>query len=198
MNYYELVKEFHLAFGQPVATERIRLADKRHELRMKLIRKEWIETLKAINKEDDEQILDGFIDLVYVVTGYRVEGGLGRTGIELGDHDGIAYSLSEHIGQIDVVHFIHESINRIDHHLEMIQDYIISWACRFIDLEVFEKAFLEVHKSNMAKIWSQVEAFQQREYNRKEIAWNQYIVTRDDGKIMKPPSWKAPNLKQFL
>jgi len=213
MNYYNLVKEFAITFGQPVAAKRTRLTEERHQLRMRLIREEWIETLKASRKGDREDMLDGLVDLMYVVTGYRVEAGYGSVEKEVMDHDGLFYTIAEHIGQIDV-HYYHiesdTSAERfIKERLEMIQDYVLTAACRMVDQQVFEKAFLEVHAANMAKLWTMDEMSiyelthrgDENAYTFKEVEYKgakMFVATRPDGKIMKPPSWTPPNIKQFI
>ena len=64
----------------------------------------------------------------------------------------------------------------------------------------FQEAFAEVHRSNMTKLWSpgqQIPAASSHfitEHSSK--GW--MIVKRADGKILKPPGWKAPNLTPFV
>lgn len=71
-----------------------------------------------------------------------------------------------------------------------------------------EAAFAEVHRSNMAKLWTAEEVDKEVKmrgeyYNGWTFSVNpniqpKVIAYRTDGKIMKPPSWETPNLKQFL
>ena len=64
----------------------------------------------------------------------------------------------------------------------------------------FMDAFAEVHRTNMAKGWSDndllsispTEKFLY--FKRPPVV----IVKRQDGKILKPPSWKKPNLVPFI
>lgn len=46
--------------------------------------------------------------------------------------------------------------------------------------EIYDDAFNEVHRSNMAKLV------------------DGKVLRRDDGKVMKPEGWMPPNLSQFL
>jgi len=46
--------------------------------------------------------------------------------------------------------------------------------------DVYDDAFNEVHRSNMAKLV------------------DGKVLRRDDGKVMKPEGWSPPNLAQFL
>ena len=45
---------------------------------------------------------------------------------------------------------------------------------------IYDKAFPEVHRSNMEKLA------------------DGKVLRRDDGKVMKPEGWQPPNLSQFL
>ena len=45
---------------------------------------------------------------------------------------------------------------------------------------IYDKAFSEVHRSNMEKLA------------------DGKVLRRDDGKVMKPEGWQPPNLSQFL
>ena len=46
--------------------------------------------------------------------------------------------------------------------------------------DVFDDAFSEVHRSNMAKLV------------------DGKVLRREDGKVMKPENWQPPNLSQFI
>ena len=46
--------------------------------------------------------------------------------------------------------------------------------------DIYDDAFAEVHRSNMAKLV------------------DGKVHRRDDGKVMKPEGWQSPNLSQFL
>lgn len=63
--------------------------------------------------------------------------------------------------------------------------------------------FMEVHRSNMTKIWSadEIENVDKNEYNVFPIRgmFMKYVVKRKtDGKIIKPASYSPANLKQFF
>jgi predicted HAD superfamily Cof-like phosphohydrolase len=77
---------------------------------------------------------------------------------------------------------------------------------------LFEKAFAEVHRSNMAKLWTkeEVEVLKAEMDRRETFRFNNdgvqilervaigCVVKDLGGKIMKPPSWTPPNLAQFI
>lgn len=219
MNYYQLVREFHEAFVPEVVTDSpVVLSEERHELRMRLIREEWIETLKAYHyqfhgKCDMEALLDGLCDLVYVFCGYVVEGGMYQYPYENKLHP------SSPLKEIDFVSEIGKGISLID------RDYytpgcsensmantfalIIEFGYYFFGKDSFDKAFEEVHASNMAKLWNQEDIDYYYDNNLVDVIESldiidainnpgHFVAKRKDGNIMKPPSWTPPNLKQFL
>ena len=93
-NSYEKVREFHEAFGHPVAEEPTAIADNRAELRLALILEEAIELAEAagfdtaalqeavskglerIEEPDVVGIADALGDLEYVVNGAALEHGI--------------------------------------------------------------------------------------------------------------------------
>lgn len=65
---------------------------------------------------------------------------------------------------------------------------------------LIEPAFNEVHRSNMAKRWTQAEALARPTGWIMEKVPNSllYVVKDETGKIRKPPSWTPPNLEEYL
>jgi predicted HAD superfamily Cof-like phosphohydrolase len=61
-----------------------------------------------------------------------------------------------------------------------------------------EAAFLEVHRSNMSKLWTQAE---KDAYKDGDMQWtprfDQWIAKRD-GKVIKSPSYSPADLKRFV
>jgi len=70
--------------------------------------------------------------------------------------------------------------------------------------ELLSKAFREVHRSNMSKLWSQKErdehiaARPDTELKFKEAMPGLYIATRTDGKVIKSPGYSPANLKAII
>lgn len=209
MNYYETVKEFHEAFVPDVVPNEPKiLSEERHELRMRLIHEEWIETLKAIRDDDKEQILDGLCDLMYVVTGYAVEAGIFITNFYVENQNpALLTVIGKEMSDLVIAYYGSFSMLNISLSLNLMSDYILSFAS-YLGFFDFEKAFAEVHRSNMAKLWTDEEIesslanpnHKMAGYNFSLVQQepNRYAVTRQDGKVMKPPTWTPPNLKQFL
>lgn len=78
-NYLEKVRDFMIAFGQPVHKEPHIAAKSRGELRIRLIQEELDELKEAFENEDIVEVADALVDLQYVLTGAIHEFGLGKT-----------------------------------------------------------------------------------------------------------------------
>lgn len=65
---------------------------------------------------------------------------------------------------------------------------------------VFDDAFSAVHQSNMSKLWSakEVEGCKENYTFKKTNGATGWVAYRDDGKVMKPPSFRPPDLAQFI
>ena len=77
----------------------------------------------------------------------------------------------------------------------------ISGARLVLDRDVphLHEAFLEVHRTNMAKQWNDISTIDPAIHNARQTGPRQWIVTRkSDGKIIKPPDWKPPELEKFV
>lgn len=69
--------------------------------------------------------------------------------------------------------------------------------------EQVEKAFEEVHKSNLSKLWTAADLdllpqIQPAGDNYIEKRGDRFIVKRADGKVMKSPSYKPADIKSCL
>jgi len=68
-NSLELVKEFHLTYGQPVLPTPKVDDDKVNELRVRLLQEELNELTLALDQRDIVGVLDALTDLQYVLDG---------------------------------------------------------------------------------------------------------------------------------
>lgn len=119
---FAMVKEFHEAFGLPIAETPGLPSDDRIRLRRDLISEEYWEYDRAVDKGDLVNLAQELADIIYVVVGAALEYG--------------------------------------------------------IDLEA---VFAAVHKSNMSKLDS-----------------DGNVIRRDDGKVLKGPLYKAPDIEASL
>lgn len=76
IDYVNLVRKFHLAFGQPVLATPSAPSDARKRLRRKLMGEELMELYNALEDKDIVLIADGLADLLYVVFGTALEYGI--------------------------------------------------------------------------------------------------------------------------
>jgi predicted HAD superfamily Cof-like phosphohydrolase len=73
--WIKYVKRFHEKFGQPVLSQPT-ISEDRLDLRVRLMREELQETVKAMWDEDMVEIADGLADLLYVTIGTALEYGI--------------------------------------------------------------------------------------------------------------------------
>ncbi len=75
-----------------------------------------------------------------------------------------------------------------------------------IDPETLPEAFVEVHRSNMSKLWTRDEVLNDIRYHEGTITIQfvetattpkQWLVQRLDGKVLKSPSYSPAQLEQF-
>lgn len=119
---FELVREFHQAFGVPIIYYPTKPLSERKQLRMSLLREEFTEVMQAIGYLDVEQIAKELADLLIIVYGTAHEYGI----------------------QLD-------------------------------------RVMEEVHRSNMSKLGDDGKP-----------------VHRDDGKVLKGPNYKEPDLRDII
>lgn len=74
MNYFEMVREFHETFKQPIG-KTIGLTG-RMTLRRKILREEWNEYEDAHENHDITELADALADMVYIACGTAVEFGI--------------------------------------------------------------------------------------------------------------------------
>ena len=190
-NKHALVKEFMAAFNQlptwvGVAPETL-IAFRRH-----LIKSELDETLKGIEEDNREEILDGLIDIKYVLLGTYVAFKLGYERRMIPMHQAIQHlqlfgmmlpALSDHDGGLwsilDTLDLILESA--VDQH-----------GFR----GVFDAAFNDVHAANMAKL-SDTRS-DNPDYTSTATIGGKYIIKNAAGKVMKPTNWSPVSLEKYL
>lgn len=74
---------------------------------------------------------------------------------------------------------------------------VVNYGLSVLRPGLFEKAFAEVHRSNMAKLWTQEEIKDLKNEILERVVSGR-VVKDLGGKILKPPSWTPPNLAQFI
>ena len=147
-----LVKEFYIAFGQQEFLEK-EMTKERMELRERLFDEELKEYNDAEKNNDKVEMLDAVCDMCYILVGTLLE-------MHKGNVDAVT----------DVIYFEEDDKSK----------FIFEKVFENEFNDIFVKAFVEVHKSNMSKLQDGKAIF------------------RADGKILKGADYFRPNLKQFI
>ena len=200
MNYFELVKEFNDTFGHEYASSFPELTKERHDLRQNLNREEWMETVQAHVEGHRLGVLDGLVDLLYVLCGHWWE--VSKDTVSINPFNLGLRKIGHHISDLDYYYEkgLHEPYLA---NIVLLCEGVLYAAELKFGLGIFNQAFDEVHRANKEKLWTSRETayseeIKKGEYIKKYAGGQYYVVTRPDGKIMKPPSWQAPELNKFL
>jgi len=148
----ELVKQFYIAFGQKEFLEK-EMTEERMKLRERLFDEELTEYNVAERENNKVEMLDAVCDMCYILVGTLLE-------IHKGNVDSVT----------DVIYF--EENDKSKFIFEKVFENEFN--------DIFVKAFVEVHISNMSKLQDGKAIF------------------RADGKILKGADYFRPNLKQFI
>lgn len=177
-SYLEKVKEFMITFGQPVLDKPTLLPEDRQKLRIALIFEELKEYAEASGKSDY------LIELCH------------KCEVEFTNDS------KNDKGYIPIIN----QVEQLDALLDL--QYVLSGAVHEHGFgEIFDKAFEEVHNSNMSKACStEQEAIDtiksytkqniQTFYRKEENYWIVYRV--EDLKVLKSHKYKPAQLAQFL
>ena len=219
----DLVKDFRLTMGLPVNDEPTELSRESRELHARNIIEEAGEILEAINPDGTINKLkarDVSGDLLYFALGLVAEAGLDwdeeecvlRVCKEVSPdliHDAelryIFEDIVEVAGQLGSPDMVQETAH-------MLCQYAIQIDAVIGELSWLDDDFLKIHEANMAKLWTsndllhQIALFDQHHqendgsYTSKD-GWNYRKtdgckwVVRLNGKVQKPPGWKAAVLE---
>lgn len=120
----DMVKEFYVAFNQEKYINNKDITQDRLDLREKLLFEEINEYIRAFNRFDKVEMLDGLCDVIYIGVG---------TYLELYGYDETLYIFGNPYNRLlQLVGYLFELLN--------------------INRVIFYRAFEEVHKSNMSKL----------------------------------------------
>ena len=199
--FKEQLIEFHTAFKAPIARSFSEARQDQCALRVNLISEEYAEYKKA---EDRHLVIDGLTDTLYVVVGTAITVGIDPMVVELppppvsptpfktlfdGQIIGLVRKLTERVlcyrGLLSHLTEVYHKINQAS------VNYGFSLTA----------AMNIVHASNMTKLWSANEKDHLMSaagelYTFEPSGFpDRYIIKRKlDGKIIKPPSFVAPDL----
>jgi predicted HAD superfamily Cof-like phosphohydrolase len=139
-----------------------------YKLRVALIQEEAAELIEAVT---DVEELDALVDLAYVLYGTYI-------------HMNIPHIDTEHLyydKEITAQEIFDAAMNIDAETLDSDLDEVLGLVTTYAQKYNFEGAFKEVHRSNMSK-----------------LGLDGKPVKRLDGKILKGPSYSAPNLIPFV
>ena len=184
------VKEFHEAFGHPVAEKRMLINKDRYQLRKTLIREEMNETLRDYINGDLVKTADGLADLDVVINGTLLEFGFttihpegeeyytfeGRETPKLLDYGHIVHSYSiivDDLRTCDEAYYegnVDGIISALIH-----SKYIVAYTAASLGIPLREVCDA-VHKANMSKLGED----------------GKPIYRETDNKILKGPNFRPP------
>ena len=187
---YERVKEFHSAFEIQELQSPGFPTQNVIDLRLKLIDEEFQELRDATDANDIVEAADAHADLLYVIYG---------TAAQFGIH--IRYyhpQITEAVARLPSKHATDQLFQTIDTRYNELKAAIVNRdvqavtnALYFLLISVYDSAdsygipinacFIEVHASNMTKLGDDGKP-----------------VRREDGKVLKGPNFRLPELKPLL
>lgn len=207
-SYLQLVIEWNIAFRyrQPEPTSPDLSDAATNKLRPELIREELRELNTALEENNRVEQLDALCDIQYVLSGAVLAWGY-RSMIEsmiptvtlskIRDVPGHVASMiginrqMESAAESDYQHQVFTALVQLQAMLTR-----LVWNLGFS--EVFGKAFAEVHRSNMSKLWAYEELDEAPATAFQEQVKGKWIVRRHDQKILKSPSYSPAELSQFV
>lgn len=202
-HYLDKVAEFHatMMYRQPEPTSPS-LDQLTCELRVKLIQEEWYELMDAITKESPIGQLDALCDLQYVISGAALALGFRSFYVAsvalCGRSDSGVSGFSIWISQF-ATNLFRANLPGSWGALAMLETHLHGIVRSLGFDAVFDGGFDCVHESNLTKQWTedQMEAASGNLSFRRN-ANGLYVAFREDGKIMKPPTFRPPDLQPFV
>ncbi len=203
---YEMVKEFHQVFGHPTKVEFSPIAmldTPLMAMRMNLIKEEYNEILdEGVGKQDNIEVADGLGDVLYVTYGLMLVLGFTPTdvpilvqGIELQEMNeefvrelSLETAIQGKLGPIidrleNCIHgyvanalLVEDVKDQIGMLLEGCYEIARTWFGYPIDA-----VFAEIHASNMSKLGEDGKP-----------------IYREDGKVLKGPNYRLPDIRKVL
>ena len=151
--------------------------------RMAMLLEEMDELEEAERIQSDVGILDAIVDIMYVMYGGALECGVEQS--DIGD-DFRRPTFKRPAGD-EAFHYSYV----IRHVAGIVRPRI-----DLFGQELFHKAFLEVHRSNMSKIWSCKPLAQSSEVAivRTKDGW----ILKRNGKVVKPPTYSKADIARIL
>jgi len=184
--FIRCVREFMDAFQQPylkagvIGLENFPVEDVL-KARMTMLLEEMDELEEAERIQSDVAILDAIVDIMYVMYGGALE-----CGVEQGDI----------VDDFRRPTFKRPAGGEAFHYSYVIR-HVAGIVRPRIDLfgqELFYKAFMEIHRSNMSKVWKEEPVNEPGVSTKTKDGW----ILKRNGKVVKPPTYSKANLAKVL
>lgn len=161
------------------------------DLRVALIEEEEAEYTSALAAQDKLEALDGLCDLTYVVAGTMVVCGISAApfsaAANLYHPPTISTLIDTFISELQLAIPCHKRATKYANDLLQALDRI--------GYPTLPQAYHVVHANNMAKLWS----FPPTDPTLLTTRYkDRFLVKNAQGKVIKPPNHKRPDLSQFL
>lgn len=181
----QCVREFMDAFQQPylkagvMGLENFPTEDA-IKARMAMLLEEIDELEEAERVRSDVGILDAIVDIMYVMYGGALECGVDR--IEIWDNFSRPTFKRPDDGSFDYSYVIRHVSGIVRPRIDLFGH------------ELFYKAFMEVHRSNMSKVWKEEPVNEPGVSTKVKEGW----ILKRNGKVVKPPTYSKANLAKIL
>lgn len=187
-HYRKSIKEFVTTFEQKTYKFLNEVPNEVKALRGRLIEEEEQELLQAVTPLDE---LDAYMDLIYVIEGVGVICGLGVK-VEPSKSHSLMHAIDSLLDELYIPVPCDKRMN----------SYVldsVGWIEKLCEEAGYDylKAFNAVHANNMHKLWQRAPVAQTG-YTWKATASKGFLVTRPDGKVIKPPNHTKVNLLPFI
>jgi predicted HAD superfamily Cof-like phosphohydrolase len=194
-----LVDEFHEAFGVEKFKSPFDAPLPTRQLRARLHAEEFAEWIEA---KVPVETLDAICDLAYVHAGTLMQLSVTDQPLLL---KSMQHSVPRGVAMLRRPSFCEHTGERT---LVEAAASVVNYGLSVLRPGLFEAAFAEVHRSNMAKLWTAAQVAEldgRKDRSALELQWTTrpvkdglFSVKDGGGKIMKPPTWTPPNLQQFI
>lgn len=186
-HYRSCIRTFITTFEQPIYRFLNEAPEAVKKFRAKLIEEEEKELLQATTQEDE---LDAYMDLIYVIEGCAVVCGLG-VNVEPAQCISLMHAIDYLLDELYIPVACDKRMN----------SYVlacVAWIEKLCTDKGYDylSAFNAVHSNNMAKLWTHKPA-EALGYSWKAKG-DKYLVTRSDGKVIKPLNHTKVDLKPFI
>lgn len=192
---YKLTREFLNAMGKsgPPWFREVKESDAL--LVDKLLGEEYDEFLSAIEDKDPVAALDGLVDMLAIVNNGFVLLAITPRGYRPNDRNALLQDAAILEHRLKFLRPLCE--DECSKALNNMADNLLEQIDRFSHDAM--GAIREVARANMTKLWSAAELQSMPAGATSRPSVNgKFVVYREDGKIIKPPSFTAPNLAPFV